>query len=802
MSRKHLLLSTAIALGAAAWASSAAAQSPAPAADTGAEQIETVVITAQKRSERLQDAPVSVAVVGASQISQANATDIADLNNLVPSIQLNGSFNGRVPLGVRGISSVANEATVGLASGVAIMLDGVPVPSDSFAGNHLADIQQIEVLKGPQATLGGRTAAAGEINIVTRGPSDVFTASFSATATDRAGEHVDGFVAGPISDQLEYSLSAFADHTIYPITNKLNGDKSYQDTYGVRGKLRYQPNENLDITLMAHIQNGHSHGANFVYTYAQPGAALLGAPPLAASVMLPGITPNWSNLTYDSSVPNSGAKIHDADASLIINYQLGGLTLSSTTAYQQEWQDNTQDLFVVASQTVPAGYGPPAPAPVFDNTCFTGGSVFFFQYLTHCTAPAFYDFQTQTENIRQFTEEVKLMSPANQPFSWLIGLFYSDSVVNEDYARAFLPALVNYRMKPDTATYDVYARATWNFAHDFSLIGGVRYNYDVLKYTDNQIGFAAGGPGAFGDWGPHTSSGSNSSSALVGDASLQYHVNRDSMIYATYARGYAPKVYNTTLYLTSDASNQLSIAPQTDIDNFEIGSKGTYFDHRLGLNLALFDTQYSNFQIQTFSVIPGSTYPTLNLIPGGVETRGVELDADWQATDTLRLNVNAAYIDAWFTDNKSQPCYPENPTPSVCYLDATTGSYVENVDGKTMPNSPKFKINIGAEQRIPLDLFDLTLRADYSYRTEAQMQPDQNPRTVQPGFGLLNLGVTARSKSGTYALTVFVNNVTDHVYYSDVEDFWGAPWGSNNVVVSQPAADARRYVGVRLSADF
>jgi len=801
MMKNCLLISTAIVFG-TAWAGAAAAQTPAPTDNNaGVGQIETVVVTAQKRPERLQDAPVSVSVVGASQISQANATDISDLNNLVPSVELNGSFNGRVPLGVRGISSVANEATVGLASGVAVMLDGVPVPSDSFAGNYLTDIKQIEVLKGPQATLGGRTAAAGEINIVTRGPSDFFTASFNATATDRSGENINGFIAGPISDQLEYSLSAFADHSIYPITNTLDGQKSYQDIYGARGKLFYQPNENLDITLMAHIQNSHSHGANFVYTYAQPGAALLGAPPLAASLMLPGITPSWTNLSYNSSVPNSGAKIHDADASLIINYKLGSLTLSSTTAYQQEWQDNTQDLFVVASATVPAGYGPPAPAPVFDNTCFTGGSVHFFQYLTHCTAPAFYDFQTQTENIRQFTEEVKLVSPADRPFSWLVGLFYSDSVVNERYARAFLPALVNYRMKPDTATYDIYARATWNFAPDFSLIGGMRYNYDVLKYTDDQIGFAAGGPGPFGDWGAHTSAGSDSSSAVVGDVSLQYHVSHDSMVYATYARGYAPKVYNTTLYLTSDAPNQLSIAPQTDIDNFEIGSKGTYFDHRLGLNIAAFDTQYNNFQIQTFSFVPGSTYPTLNLIPGGVETRGVEVDADWQATDHLRLSLNAAYIDAWFTDNKSQPCYPGIPTPSVCTLDAT-GSYVEDVTGKTMANSPKFKVNLGAEQYIPLDAFDLTLRANYSYRTEAQMQPDQNPQTIQPAFGILNLGATARTKSGTYAITVFVNNVTDHVYYTDVEDFWGAPWGGNNVVVSQPARDARRYFGVRLSADF
>ena len=113
-----------------------------------------------------------------------NAGDIVDLDKLVPSVDLVGSFNGRVPYGIRGISSNANEATVGLASGVAIMLDGIPIPSDADTANQMEDVKNIEVLKGPQATLGGRTAAAGIINIVTRSPTDQLTADVSATATN------------------------------------------------------------------------------------------------------------------------------------------------------------------------------------------------------------------------------------------------------------------------------------------------------------------------------------------------------------------------------------------------------------------------------------------------------------------------------------------------------------------------------------------------------------------------------------------------------------------------------------------
>src|SRR5208283_4263871 len=106
-----------------------------PVTDNG--QLEEVVITAQKRTENLQDVPVSALVVPNETLKALNATDITDLNRAVPSVNLNGTFNGRVPIGIRGVSSVSNESTVGLSSGVAILIDGVPVPSDSLAGNQL-----------------------------------------------------------------------------------------------------------------------------------------------------------------------------------------------------------------------------------------------------------------------------------------------------------------------------------------------------------------------------------------------------------------------------------------------------------------------------------------------------------------------------------------------------------------------------------------------------------------------------------------------------------------------------------------
>jgi iron complex outermembrane receptor protein len=120
-----------------------------------------------------------------------------------------------------------------------------------------------------------------------------------------------------------------------------------------------------------------------------------------------------------------------------------------------------------------------------------------------------------------------------------------------------------------------------------------------------------------------------------------------------------------------------------------------------------------------------------------------------------------------------------------------------------MPNSPKFKANLGIEQRFPLGSapVEAVLGATYSYRASAQMLPDQNPQAIQGAFGLLNLQVGLQDKAGKHSITAFASNLTNHIYYGDVEDFWTGPWGAN-AVVAQPARDAKRYYGVRAKVNF
>ena len=237
--------------------------------------LEEVLVTAQKRSERLKDIPAAVQVVSSPALAAANVADLSDLNNLVPSVQLNGTINGRAPTGIRGISSVSSEGTVGIPSGVAVMIDGVPVPSDSFDANNVMGIQSIEVLLGPQSTLGGRTAAAGVINLTTRGPTDSPYAFANSTVTTDREYRFEGFLSGPLIDRVEGSLDAYRRTTPYPITNLTLNQTTAQDVYGARAKLKFAITDDLDLTFMGHDENSVGTGFNFTYTYITPGNTFL-----------------------------------------------------------------------------------------------------------------------------------------------------------------------------------------------------------------------------------------------------------------------------------------------------------------------------------------------------------------------------------------------------------------------------------------------------------------------------------------------------------------------------------------------
>lgn len=763
--RQRLTLAIAAAMALPAAAQQADTATAPAEADKRPVTLDEVVVTAQKRTERLQDTPVAAAVVSQKTLEDANVSDIADLNQLVPAIQLRGTFNGRVPIAMRGISTNANEATVGLTSGVLVMVDGVPVSSDAMGANELQDLERVEVLKGPQATLGGRAASAGVINLVTRKPSFDWTGSVGTLATNDGEYKGSAFLSGPLSEGAAFSLSAYKNHREYPIHNIATGKDSKTDSQGVRGKLLLTPTDNLDITLAARGVSTDSVGGNFVYQYVDADASLFpmvngGIPREEA---LAGVDVHYGNTDYNSPV-TAHSYTRGRDFSVNVDYRLGDYTFSSTTAYQSERQDILQDVTVT--------------------------SLYFFDELTGGAA-SFDNRQAILLKPTTRSQEFKIASPQDAPVSYVAGLFYSDVEVWANYVRDFVANPQDHTVHSDNRTVDAYGRVTWKLGGGYDLLTGLRYNRDTVGYwkNDRTTGYASRGDFTEGTW--------------VGDVSLRKQFSRDAMAYATVARGYKPGAYNTAAVLSSNQS--LEPVKKESIDHYEAGLKLSLLDRALSLNTALFQTTYNDYQVQIYEVAPGAVLADLQLAnAGAARTRGVEVDANYAISVAARANASLAWTDAEYVRYKGAPCYPGQTEAQGC--STVDGVSTQDLSGKQMPDAPRLKANLGAEytwfgtERRP---FDLTLGGQYAWRSGARMQANNNPKTYQPAFGIFNLSLTGAWSDGRFTASLFVNNVFDKFYLVNSEDFFSSLWGpTTNAVVGQPARDSKRYVGVRVNWNF
>ena len=272
------------------------------------------------------------------------------------------------------------------------------------------------------------------------------------------------------------------------------------------------------------------------------------------------------------------------------------------------------------------------------------------------------------------------------------------------------------------------------------------------------------------------------------------------MLFRSVARGYKPRAYNTAQTLSSD--DPIAPVDRENIQHLEAGSKMILLGGALSINTALFNTDYKNYQVQVYDTT--SVVEKLKLSnAGAARTTGFEFDASLAANSATHLTASAAWIDARFISYKTAPCYPGQTEAQGCTPSAT--GPVQDVSGKPMPDSPKFKLTLGADHFIAQQLvpWDLRVNAQYAWRTHANFQADQNPYTVQGPFGILNLGASATSPDGRYAVSLFVNNVTNRFYNANEEDFFSGLWGGTaNAVIGEPARDARRYGGIRLNVYF
>lgn len=706
------------------------AQESEPSAEGLQGHIEEVLVTARKRAETLYEVPVSVTVVSADRINSLGANSLDDLNSITPNVTVaeNGAIN------IRGIQS--NVRNVGFEAGISIFIDGVYLGRPALNNQDLLDVDQIEVLRGPQGTLYGKNTTAGAINITTLRPTDQLQMRALAEYGDHGRMRGGVVVAGPIVDGLVGGkLTAYGGESDGYVTNRYNGQKTGNDDYyGFRGELRLTPTAALDIALRADWLNNDGEaarvtssltpGSNGIY-FGAIGPGTLG--PIDIQESVAGNTPTSIN---EDAVAINEAK--GGGVSLSADYQFeGGSTLTSITAYR------TQRTFVRG-----------------DDDYTTADLI----------------WHTWDDRTDQWTQELRLSSRSGERFRYVIGAYALHQkstsarpiTLGTNFPLNALLGTSTFEFRNDvmvkTTAYSLFANADYDLLDKLTLNVGLRYTDESKKLNFAQLGV----PGLYPDLDLADEFADNDLSPTV---SLIYRPVANMSFYGTVSRGFKSGGWNPDITST----DQIQFNSES-VTNYEIGTHMNLLDGRLALNAAVYHMDYDDLQISQFlSLALGRVIRNA----GAVKIDGAEFDLTVRPASWLTLSTGAGYNDAVFTD----------------YDDHAGGVYT----GNQVQGSPKWSVFAAGDVRYPLGFGDLIARAEYSYRSRVYFTPNQDADFSTEPEGLVNARVGLSLMDGRMEVLAFGENLTDEVSLRDAFD-----QGVGVPVFLRAYSEGRRF-GVRVT---
>ncbi|MDR7116844.1 TonB-dependent receptor [Caulobacter sp. BE254] len=763
MNRRLLWMASAalVAMSGHAWAQTAAQ----PADEATA--LDTIVVTAQKREQNLQDVPAAVSAVSGEQLETRNVVQVTDVVRISPSLTVTENTNATGnSINLRGIGTFS--FSIGIEPSVAVVVDDVALLQQAQAFSGLNDIARLEVLRGPQGTLFGKNAAAGVINIVTQAPTKTLTGSVGGALTSDGEKRVDGMISGPISDKAGFRLNAFYGDRDGYVRNlntghKLNGDRSY----GVRGRLELDPTDNLNIALTASHTNTKTDGQVRTFRSVKPGATAFGAP-LALSAV--GLTPGPDNyrIRLDTEPKNTSKQTMLTGRA---NLDLGQANLISITGYQ-DWRFRfREDLDTLGTPTL---LNAADPTSILPNGSVAGGPF-------HST---------------NFTQEVRLVSSGARKLDYLFALFYADGDSNRSYSRG-PNAATSWAATAGTKTMAAFTQMTYHVGSSTHVDGGLRFNHEAIEATFiNRTPTAT--PPANNASCLSVCSGKAKDDHVTYKVALRQDLADNVMAYASFSTGYKGQGFDISTGFTP-ARAAKPVRPETS-EAYELGLKSRLLENRVQLNVTGFLTDFTDFQAQGGVTQPdGTIVPQLSNV-GALRSKGVEIEASARPVRALRLDASAAYTDATIREFANAPCYTNQTVAQGCR--PVGGSNFQDLSGSPLANSPKFKYSLAGAYDIALPSlpFDGFVTAEYTHQSAVMLDLLGTPISRQKAFGVVNasIGVAGRDEQN-YRVALFVNNLFDQSYATSL----GYTGSSNAGAVAQLLPrNSRRYVGIRARMGF
>lgn len=714
------------AVAASCTASVGFTQQAPTAASADSSALEEIVVTAQKREEKLQDVPIAITVVNSQQLTDEHVTTIADLARTAPALEMIQSFGG--PGGGGQIRGIGTQSFTRSAEGaVGIVVDGVSQGNLNI--NNVFDVARVEVLRGPQGTLFGLTSSAGVINIVTNAPDpNAFSTDWhvdyahKGTAGSEYGqETVQGVVNIPVSGNSALRIAGSVDDNKGVERNSFTGTDATANNYALRAHYLLD-SDPLTVSVIADyqriIQNGAQGGAiaSFVYVTADPT--------LTAQLAACGITPGFGNqdrcanhlqLFYDTAYGLSA----QAD------YKLGSSTLTSITSYRR---DESGPLY----QDIQA-------LPAANPQIFSGGGL---------TAS------------RQWSEELRIASNPGAQLEYTAGLFFSNyltlgypSAAGQFFdVQITIPGVPFPIEAPGTGptstltqtsvgSQAAFAHLQYHATDALTFILGARFTREEVTDYSSPLGQQ---PGSAGNVGSTTlDKDQNNVSGVVG---AQFKLSPQWTTYATVTRGYKGPQAQAAGAPGSGIAAEL--IPAEIPLAFEVGIKGTILENRLGTDLSLFDTRVQNYQGQTCALNPTGVL-VCNPNSFNVTTRGVELDFYGHPFD--HLNITGGYIF-------DQARYPGNYTGED---PNNLNGGVTAMGGLQLVGVPESKFTLSGDYTIPLGAVQGFIGSDVVYKSALRLGYSASPEFVFPSSWNLSFRGGVRSADGRWGVTAFARDVNN-----------------------------------------
>ncbi len=805
-----LIVSAAVAV--ASWTSPLYAQS-VPQESSDSSVLQEIVVTARKREERLIDVPVAVTAVTAATINQYQATNLAEIGNLVPGVSLERTQSGSsgATLTIRGVGNLASD--YGNEQPVAVNIDGVQITKGHVADIGFFDLDSVQVLKGPQSLFFGKNSPAGVVVLNSVMPGSTLAGyiktSYEFTAANPA---IEGGISIPItdtfairiaarySDQLQGYVTNYAQPTPDPFDpgNLTLPGAAYRKgpdarTGIARFTAAWKPADNFDATFKIlwsdYRDRGSSIDGDEVFTCGtnqHPTTVNLLNPLQALQDPYGGCTANHA--VSDGAAPaaivdhffgapaNGEPYSHTSTilGSLYLNYTLPEVKFTSVTGVYDASQGGFDN---------------------FDDTVYAQA------------------LDSQHDRDNQISQEFRAASTFSGPVNYTVGAYYEHDhhkVGDTDKIFPFGPYPIpgpyyGYwnTLAGDSddisKNYSVFAQLTWKILDNLELAGGARYSHDdrssVIGNTFNY--FDALVPAANNPFSPAgvTYSPHIKETNTSPEVTLTYHPEHDLMVYAAYKTGYL----SGGIANPANVSNYTGLANPNEPFEFgvekvkggEVGMKGLFLDGKFQGELTFFDYKYTGLQVETFD--PDTLSYTIrnagSSTDKGIELQGLyAIDRNWSVHGSLEL------IDLRFGSYTGAQCYPGQTLVQGCN-DAGLANASQNLSGTRYGDSP-VSGNIGFNYEHPLNgALNYKLGADAFYNSRSPLY-ERDPYAYTTAYTLLNVSASLYPVSGPWTIHLIGTNLSNEIYY---KNFIFKPLGANNDISAETIGRPRM---ITLEGDY